>query len=190
MRKFILYLVCFTVLGCASTDNRVRFSGPSSEYIEPKGNEISYLHLETEKKTDGFGLPPYPHTALVYELCSNEENKQTFGYVGDIKIATRLKYGNPAIVKVNSGQPIFLAFGLIHSMNGYECTSKYIFTPENSKTYSFINSVNWSECPTKTGVISSKKKIIPIQNLQTLNKATISELQQKGININRERCKT
>lgn len=185
MRVFIIILTVISIIGCASTENGATFSGQSSKYQEPKGDSIAYLHLETEQKTDGFGLEPHPHTAIIYEQCTSEE----FGYLGEIKISTNSPLGNPATVKVKSGKPIFLAFGLIHPVNGYECTSKHIFTPETGKKYSFINSLNWSECPTKARVISGNN-ILPIQNIKTLDNAKISELQQKGINMNRESCKT
>ena len=191
MRVFIIILTCIGIVGCASTEKGATFSGQSSKYQEPKGDSIAYLHLETEQKTDGFGFEPHPHTAIIYELCSPEKAGQVkFGYLGDIKISTNSPLGNPATVKVKSGKPIFLAFGLIHPVNGYECTSKHIFTPENGEKYSFINSLNWSECPTKTGVISVNNSISPIKNIKTLDKAKIAELGKKGINMNRELCKT
>ncbi|RZF83985.1 hypothetical protein EXT46_04690 [Pseudoalteromonas sp. CO325X] len=190
MRNFILFIFCVAITGCASTDNGVSFSGGSYEYIEPTGPNIAYLHLETEQKTDGFGFAPYPHTAIIYEQCTGEGEDISFGYVGDVKVSTELKLGNPATVKVKSNKPIFLAFGLIHPVNGYECTSKYIFTPESDKTYSFINSVSWSACPTKTGVILNQDQTEPIEGLQTLDKATHMQLTLKGVNTNRTRCKT
>jgi len=189
MKNFILIIFCFFTVGCASTEKGASFSGASFEYIEPIGSDIAYLHLETEEKTDGFGLAPYPHTAIIYEQCSHEEQNSTYGYAGDIKISTELKLGNPATVKVTSGRPIFLAFGLIHPVNGYECTSKYIFIPESGKTYSFINSVSWSECPTKVGVISNGNRVLPIKGLQVLDKATNIELENKGVNVGRKKCK-
>ncbi|MBA6358089.1 MULTISPECIES: hypothetical protein [unclassified Colwellia] len=190
MRVFIPILACLGIVGCASTENGVRFSGQSSEYQEPKNGSVAYLHLETEKKTDGFGFEPYPHTAIIYELCSPKTGQVKFGYLGDLKVSKNSDLGNPATVKVNSGKPIFLAFGLINPLNGYECTSKQIFTPEDGKSYSFINSVNWSECPTKTAVISIENDISPIKNIKILDKAKIAELRENGISVSREACKT
>ncbi|MCZ4251196.1 hypothetical protein [Pseudoalteromonas shioyasakiensis] len=190
MKKFILSTFFIITVGCASTEQGASFSGASFEYIEPIGSDIAYLQLETEEKTDGFGLAPYPHTAIIYELCSREGENSTFGYAGDIKVSTELKLGNPATVKVASGKPIFVAFGLIHPVNGYEYTSKYIFTPERGKTYSMVNSVSWSECPTKVGVISNGNQVLPINGLQVLDKATNLQLENKGVNVIRKKCKT
>lgn len=190
MRVFIIILTCIALVACASTEKGATFSGQSSKYQEPKNRSIAYLHLETEKKTDGFGLPPHPHTAIIYEQCSPEKIGQVkFGYLGDIKISKNSPSGNPGIIKVKSGKPIFLAFGLIHPINGYECTSKHIFTPESGKKYSFISSLSWSKCSTKTGVFSVNNSISPIMNITTLDKAKIAELGQKGIKMNRELCK-
>jgi hypothetical protein len=166
-----------------------RFSGPTRDYQEPGNGPLAILHLETEKKTDGFGLEPYPHTAIIYEQCSTgKDEKVKFGYLGDLKISVKSERGNPALVKVSSGKPIFLAFGLINPINQYECTSKYIFTPEKDKTYSFINSLGWSECASKTGILSDVANDSPIENIKTLDKAKKEELLQAGVNMSREPC--
>lgn len=190
MRKYIVALYCLSVIGCASTDSNVIFSGQSSEYQEPKNGQVAYLHLETANKTDGFGFEPHPHTAIIYEKCpQNGTGMAEFGYAGDLQISTASRFGNPAIIKVKAGNPIFLAFGLIHPVNGYKCMSKHLFTPESGKTYSFINSTSWSSCPTETGVVS-QDGIIPIENIESLDNVEIADLKDKGINVNREPCKT
>ena len=190
MKTYISALCCIGLIGCASTENNITFSGQPNKYQEPKDGPVAYLSLETTKKTDGFGFQPHPHTAIIYERCQQKDSgKTTFGYVGDLQISTALPLGNPATIKVKADNPIFLAFGLIHPVNGYKCMSKHLFTPENGKTYTFTNSTSWSACPTEAGVIS-QDGITPINNMEILDNAAVSELLEKGININREPCNT
>ena len=53
-----------------------------------------------------------------------------------------------------------------------------------------VNSVSWSECPTKVGVISNGNQVLPINGLQVLDKATNLQLENKGVNVIRKKCKT
>lgn len=166
-----------------------RFSGPTQDYQEPSNGPFAILHLETEKKTDGFGLAPYPHTAIIFEQCPQENvGGAKFGYLGELQISVKSDRGNPALVKVSSGNPIFIAFGLINPINQYECITKHIFTPEEGKTYSFVNSIGWSECFSKTSILSNEGNSSPIENIKTLDKATKEELLESGVNVSREPC--
>ncbi len=189
MRVLSFSLACLLLAGCSMIGDGVRFSGPALDYLAPHNGPHAILHLETEKKTDGFGLAPYPYTAIIYELCSPEKGKgDKFGYLGEVKVSVESEWGNPALVKVGSGKPIFIAFGLINPINQYECTTKHIFTPEEGKTYSFVSSTGWSECSSKTSVISGEARSLPIENIKTLDKATKEELLESGVNVSREPC--
>lgn len=189
MKKCLFVLVIIALTGCAGTGDVIRFSGMARDYQEPKEGNVAYLHLETEKKTDGFGLEPYPHTAIIYERCTTKEDGGVkFGYLGDLKISRKSKHGNPASLKVKSGKPIFLAFGLMHPVNNYYCTSKYIFTPEHNNSYSFVSSITWSECPTKASIIVDKNKVLPIKGIEVYDKAKDEELIQLGVNLSRAPC--
>ncbi|OUS10216.1 hypothetical protein A9Q90_01940 [Gammaproteobacteria bacterium 54_18_T64] len=189
MKLFIIVLIQIGLVGCASTGNMASFSGAKTDYQWPAEGDVAYLQLETAKKTDGFGLEPHPHTAIIYDMCeSQEEGESKFGYVGDLKISRKSKYGNPAIVKVKSGTPMFLAFGLINHINGYECTTKHIFTPEKDITYTFVNSVSWSACPTKTSAVLKDSTAVPIKGIENYDSATEEQLMQLGVNLSRVPC--